>query len=96
MENGFKKEDDGHWSAPLPFRQSRPVLPYIKAQALKRAKAFDLSLQCDPLKRQHVLEFMEKIFTHEHAEKAPPMPLGQECWYLPMFGVYHPKKPSSI
>lgn len=96
MENGFKKEGDGHWSAPLPFRQSRPVLPNNKAQALKRAKAFDLSLQRDPLKRQHVLEFMEKIFTHEHAEKAPPMPLGQECWYLPMFGVYHPKKPSSI
>lgn len=24
------------------------------------------------------------------------MPLGQECWYLPMFGVNHPKKPSSI
>lgn len=96
MENGFKKEDDEHWSAPLPFRQSRPVLPNNKAQALKRAKAFDLSLQRDPLKRQHVLEFMEKIFTHEHAEKAPQMPLGQECWYLPMFGVYHPKKPSSI
>lgn len=96
MENGFKKEDDGRWSAPLPFRQSRPVLPNNKAQALKRAKAFDLSLQRDPLKRQHVLEFMEKIFTHEHAEKAPQMPLGQECWYLPMFGVYHPKKPSSI
>lgn len=24
------------------------------------------------------------------------MPLGQECWYLPMFGVNHRKKPSSI
>ncbi|XP_022345684.2 uncharacterized protein LOC111113788 [Crassostrea virginica] len=96
METGFKKEEDGHWSAPLPFRPNRPTLPNNKSQAMKRARSFDCSLQRDPLKRQHVLEFMDKIFTSGHAEKAPVIPPDQECWYLPMFGVYHPKKPNSI
>ncbi|XP_056014066.1 uncharacterized protein LOC125674154 [Ostrea edulis] len=96
MKSGLKKEEDGHWTAPLPFRRDRPVLPNNKVQALKRAKTFDASLQRDPLKRQHVLEFMDKIFTRGHAEKAPTIPQDQECWYLPMFGVYHPKKPNSI
>ncbi|XP_054590105.1 uncharacterized protein [Nothobranchius furzeri] len=31
-----------------------------------------------------------------HAELAPPLQEGAECWYLPTFGVYHPKKPSKI
>lgn len=96
MKSGLKKEEDGHWTVPLPFRRDRPVLPNNKVQALKRAKTFDASLQRDPLKRQHVLEFMDKIFTRGHAEKAPTIPQDQECWYLPMFGVYHPKKPNSI
>ena len=63
---------------------------------MKRARSFDSSLQLDPLKRQHVLEFMDKIFISGHAVKAPVISLDQECWYLSTFGVYHPKKPNSI
>ncbi|KAK3507778.1 hypothetical protein QTP70_000334 [Hemibagrus guttatus] len=33
------------------------------------------------------------IFDRDHAEVAPPLREGQECWYLPIFGVYHPQKP---
>ncbi|XP_014824793.1 PREDICTED: uncharacterized protein LOC106904820 [Poecilia mexicana] len=40
--------------------------------------------------------FMQKIFTNEHAELAPPLKEGEECWYLPTFGVYHPQKPNNI
>ncbi|KAK0135218.1 hypothetical protein N1851_028960 [Merluccius polli] len=42
------------------------------------------------------LEFVEKMLTKKHAEIAPPLQEGQECWYLPSFGVYHPKKPGQI
>ncbi|XP_072321671.1 uncharacterized protein [Eucyclogobius newberryi] len=30
------------------------------------------------------------------AEPAPPLKEDQECWYLPMFGVYHPQKLDQI
>lgn len=42
------------------------------------------------------LEFMEKMFKRAHAEIAPLVGPEQECWYLPLFGVYHPKKPDKI
>jgi hypothetical protein len=96
MESGFKIEKDGHWTAPLPFRHNRPFLPNNKALALKRAKSFDSNLRRDPVKVQHVLDFMDKIFARRHAEKAPAIPPDIECWYLPVFWVYHLKRPGSI
>jgi hypothetical protein len=39
---------------------------------------------------------MEKMFFNGHAEEAPPVAEGEECWFLPICGVYHPKKPGSL
>nr|XP_027215197.1 uncharacterized protein LOC113808077 [Penaeus vannamei] len=39
---------------------------------------------------------MKKLLERGHAEIAPPLKENEECWYLPVFGVYHPKKPSRI
>ncbi|KAJ8359027.1 hypothetical protein SKAU_G00155520 [Synaphobranchus kaupii] len=39
---------------------------------------------------------MENMLSRGHAEVAPPLQQGEECWYLPLFGVYHPKKPNKI
>ena len=48
------------------------------------------------VKRRPFTEFMERIFQNGHAEVAPPLKDGEECWYLPVFGVYHPKKKEQI
>lgn len=47
------------------------------------------------MKKQYV-DFMEKIFANDQAEVAPELQPGEECWYLPTFGVYHPQKPDKI
>ena len=39
---------------------------------------------------------MKKVIDNGHAELAPPLKKDEECWYLPIFGVYHPKKPDQI
>ncbi|XP_068229507.1 uncharacterized protein [Palaemon carinicauda] len=39
---------------------------------------------------------MSKILENIHAELAPPIKDHEECWYLPLFDVYHPKKPGQI
>ena len=39
---------------------------------------------------------MREILDSGHAEIAPPLEEGTECWYLPLFGVYHHKKPNQI
>lgn len=46
--------------------------------------------------KQHFVAFMQQIFDKHHAELAPPLVEGEECWYLPTFGVYHPRKPGNI
>ena len=96
MEEGFQKTPEGNWIAPLPFREGRERLPNNKSQALRRAKTLDNSLRKDPLKKSHFVAFMKKVIDNGHAELAPPLEEDEECWYLPIFGVYHPKKPDQI
>ncbi|KAK7945831.1 hypothetical protein WMY93_001559 [Mugilogobius chulae] len=43
-----------------------------------------------------VPDFMQSLFDNGHAEIAPPLSEEEECWYLPFFGVYHPRKPEQI
>lgn len=96
MSTGYDKETSGNWSAPLPFRKDRPKLPNNRIQALKRAKSLDTSLHRDERKRQHFFTFMKAIFDNGHAELAPELQETDERWYLPIFGIYHPKKPDQL
>ncbi|XP_071150458.1 uncharacterized protein [Mytilus edulis] len=96
MDNEFVRDSEGSWVAPLPFRVPRQPLPSNKPQALHRANMLDASLNRNPVKREHFLTFMSKILDNNHAELAPPLGEHEECWYLPLFGVYHPKKPDQI
>lgn len=41
---------------------------------------------CD--KTKHFVDFMQKMFVRDHAEPAPPLKEGEECWYLPCSGVH--------
>jgi hypothetical protein len=63
---------------------------------VRRAKTFDFNLRKDSVKREHFLSFMQKLFDNGHAELAHPIKIGKEVWYLPIFGVYHPRKPDQI
>jgi hypothetical protein len=67
-------------------------LPNNRGQAVQQAKYLDSSIRRNPKKREHMVEFMRKI----HAEVAPPLQNNEKCWYLPLFGVYQPKKPDQI
>ena len=96
MHHGFKKDDTGNWEAPLPFRSPRPRLPNKRALAMRRAKSLEVSLKKDRVKKQHFVAFMQGIFDNGHAEVAPPLKPNEECWYLPIFGVYPPQKPGQI
>lgn len=96
MDSSFTKDVDGRWMAPLPFKENRPTLPNNKSQALRRALMLDGSFRRNPKKDLHAQDFMQKIFDHGHAEIAPQFSLDSECWYLPLFVVYHPRKPDSI
>lgn len=50
----------------------------------------------NPAKKKHFVTFMQSVLDRGHAELAPLLKDGEECWYLPLFGVYHPKKTDQI
>ena len=96
MDENFKKNNQGHWEAPLPFRPNRCILPNNKPMALKRANNLHMSLSRNEVKKQHFVTFMKGMLERGHAEVAPLLQDGEEVWYLPVFGVYHPKKKDKI
>jgi len=96
MEKEFHKDEQGHWIAPLPFRTPKLPMPNNRPIAWKRAQLLDVSLKKNPVKREHFRTFMGKVLDSGAAEVAPPISSDKECWYLPLFGVYHPKKPNQI
>ncbi len=94
MDEGLRKDSNNSWVAPLPFKN--PRLPNNRPQALKRLTSLKRNLERKPVMREHFLSFMDKMFKNGHAELAPPLSEREEQWYLPTFGVYHPKKPNQI
>ncbi|XP_062603957.1 uncharacterized protein LOC134265758 [Saccostrea cucullata] len=96
MAAGMVKNEQGNWEAPLPFKPNRPPLPNNKELAMKRAKSLEISLIKDETKREHFLTFMSNILDKGFAKEVPKLPDSEECWYLPIFSVYHPKKPAQI
>ena len=96
MDKEVSKDDKGHWVAPLPFRQPKQRLPNNRQMALKRAEILDNGLKRNPEKRKHFVTFMAKVIESGAAEVAPPLETGREVWYLPIFGVYNPRKPGKI
>lgn len=43
-----------------------------------------------------MVTLMQRVFNSKHAEETPQLASNEECWYLPIFGVYHPPKPGQI
>ena len=96
MEKSMYKDEERNWVTPLPFRPQRRCLPNNKTQTLQRFRSLQHSFRRNPEMKDHFFEYMEQILEKGHTEVAPLLKEGEECWYLPLFGVYHPKKPRQI
>ncbi|XP_076874397.1 uncharacterized protein LOC143524681 [Brachyhypopomus gauderio] len=96
MKEGFYKNEGNSWVAPLPFKLQRRRLPNNREQAFNRFRSLQRSFLKRPDMKEHFFGFMQKLLENSHAERAPPLQTQEECWYLPLFGVYHPKKPGQI
>lgn len=96
MDKEVFQGESNSWVAPLPFRSPRPALPNNREQAATRLTSLRRTLERNPNKKEQFIAFMQRVFDNNHAEPAPALTQGTECWYLPTFGVYHPRKPDQI
>ena len=94
----MKKNENRSWEAPLLFRQDVKDLPSSRVNAMKRPKSTRRTLDKNPVMKEQYFTVTQKIFDHNHAEIVPQENLRPEklCWYLPHFGLYHPKKKNKI
>ena len=96
MDKAMYRDDDNSWVAPLPFKEPRQPMPNNRELARSRFASLKRSMQRKPHMQLQYVEFMEAVFSNGHAEVAPDLEQGEECWFLPTFGVYHPQKPNKI
>lgn len=96
MKQNLERDHNNSWVAPLPFKPSRRRLPNNRSQAAKRLLSLLRQFKKNPQLEKDFLLFMGKLLEKKHAVVAPPLATDEERWYLPMFGIYHPKKPGKI
>lgn len=86
------QEENGTYVMPLPFK-SRPQLPNNRRQAVQRLLQLKTKLLRDPNYKTEYQQFMNNLLQHDHAEEVLESEVEtSECWYIPHFGVRHPKK----
>ena len=95
LNQGLQQESDGHVSMPLPLRK-RPQLPNSRPMAEKRLALLKRKLNHDPGYREQYTAFMDELIHLGHAEKVTTNKKDGEVWYIPHFGVHHPKKPDRL
>ena len=87
---------DGTSYMPLPFR-TIPTGVSGLATSKRRFRQVESKLTTDPDHSERYHEFMNDIINRGDAELVPEAELdNQNCWYLPHFRVYHPKKPQKL
>ena len=92
LENHTTQEPDGTYTMPLPFRKE-PELSNNRQQAEKRLEQLGHKLRKDVDYRQSYCNFIDKLIENEHAEEVTcPESDASNIWYIPHFGVKHPRK----
>lgn len=76
-------------------------MPNNRSQAVNRLNCLIRTVRRKPQMEKDYIEFMQKILDKGHASPVPPRDIraksqSGKVWYLPHFGVYHPKKPTQI
>ncbi|KAM4012210.1 uncharacterized protein ACNLHF_005183 [Anomaloglossus baeobatrachus] len=98
MDQGFHKDENDSWVAPLPFKPQRPCLPNNKEMALKRLTYLKPSFSKKPEMEVHFFAFMDKIFKiptdqnpADHATRAVSAPrLKDTNWLVGPAFLYQP------
>ena len=96
LETEAKKNPNGYWEMPLPFKPDRQRLPNNRPMALNRVNKIVQRIKVNPKLAHQYQAFMQNLLDNGHAEPAQPLRRGQEVSYLPFFEVFHPMKPDKI
>ena len=96
MKEGIHLSDDGHYQMPLPFKLKDPNLPNNRVMAMHRLRQLERNFERDENYQKDYIAFMNEVIEKGYAERVPNEDLARDdggVYYIPRYGVYHPKKP---
>jgi hypothetical protein len=92
LEKNTTRDENGNYQMPLPFKE-RPSLPNNYQQAEKRLEGLKRKFKKDHAYKTEYTKFMDDLIQNGQAEPVTEEDeVPGEVWYLPHFGIYHPKK----
>ena len=92
MKSGsFQNSSTGHYSMPLPFK-NKPRLSNNRDIVKRRFEILDGKFNKDPGYFEQYCGFMDAMILNGEAERVRDCAPSDGVWYIPHFGVRHPKK----
>ncbi|XP_032363653.1 uncharacterized protein LOC116677092 [Etheostoma spectabile] len=95
LKESIRKNDQGHYEMPLPFKQ-RPHLPDNKKLAEIRLSHLRRKFHKDEKYKKDYTAYMDEIIERGDVEEVDENGTNGERWYIPHHGIYHPKKPGKL
>ncbi|XP_067941083.1 uncharacterized protein [Watersipora subatra] len=93
MKEQIHKDKQGYITMPLPFK-AKPLSIDTKTTAMHRFHLLEKKFKKDAIYKLQYHEFMSDIITKGEAVLATDDTTNS--WYIPHFGVFHPRKPDRI
>ena len=95
MKNECKVKDNCY-EMPLPIKKD-VEMPNNKVMVIKRTQTLINKFKKDDNYYNEYKRFMNEMIENDYAEEVPKEEIDNEsAWYIPHFGVYHPKKPDKL
>ena len=96
MKQGFSVTESGHIQLPLPLKDPDTKLPSCEAAVYHRTRTVLQRIKDNPSKLSLTCEAMQKNLSKGFVELVPNTEISSQslCWWLPIFAVMHPRKPS--
>lgn len=95
VTSGMHRDKEGFITMPLPLK-AEPQTLNSRAMALHRFNLLTNRFRKDSKYKEQYFKFMNDVIHRNEAEKVPEEAKYDKSWYIPHFGVFHPKKPDKI
>ena len=96
MNNEIRRDEQGFYEMPLPFKTENPILPNSRNIAEKRLDQLKRRLGKSKVLYDDYKAFIEMLFEKHYAEICLDIEEKSDVeWYIPHYTVYNPKKSSS-
>ena len=90
MESSIYKQD-GHYHLPMPFRESKVVMPNNRGYALKRLLSTKRKMERSDKYKEGICKFMNTLLEKGYAKRSDESQEGR-TWYIPHHGVWEETK----